>query len=349
MKIDICLAEVMETYGIRLHGSQGPLAQFLGSDRGAVRRLMKNEAQQISLERLGAVCEWLVDQVAENKRSELLRLLPGILLKRAGLWEALLRASKITTVITEKILVTEDKSDIRRAPFRKWLSSNDVRAAREIEHQLSSDQADGFIDSYFVPFYFPEDPGKHTISDAKQEEAIEEAKRRHVELLDEEGAVLILGSQRVNLVTEISVAASFGVRPFEEDPKRRVPFYIRYRDEDPTVVASCFGGHAQGRAPGVHYRPYRSQKWIHLECGDGKHAAGVVTVRCRGGHTEVVLFGFSGNCTRALGELFRKRPGRFWPGHNVEFGAFVCHIPLADATEAERERGPVIVRVSRKG
>ena len=131
-------------------------------------------------------------------------------------------------------------------------------------------------------------------------------------------SVIMLGSQRANYLVECKVADLFNCKPFERaSGKPSVPFYLCYRGFD-RQVPSCFGGLSgppglTGTAKRGTYYIDENNRWISLEWKQAVQDAGIVIVIREPERVELVVIGFSGRATCALGKELVENPEKFWP------------------------------------
>lgn len=349
--VEIRLRPVLQRYGIREHGAQAKIARRLGVERQAVARLTGNHGKQISLENIEGLCRWLLDVVEPSRRNELRKELPGCLFSMAGLWERMFRSDHVTTYLGEKVLALREQRDRIAAPARAWVSSMDVTAALKITQRLASEDSAARQRTELVSFHLEEDA------------ALAEDRRRAIELFRasreaERTTSLIVGSQKVNMLSELTIAhhyAGFRAQPFQPPTARRtpLPFYVSYRDTDPPIPQSCFGGHDKPRGlrgpglPGIYYRA-SPRKWSLAPWELKRTTAGLILVShdFERDSLEVVLFGFCALGTRLLGDLFCENPDEFWPaplaGSRDRFGVFVVPIEMSGDERPELKASTVI-------
>jgi DNA-binding Xre family transcriptional regulator len=155
---------------------------------------------------------------------------------------------------------------------------------------------------------------------------------------------ILIGSQRANLLVELFVAELLGREAFT-DARGRLPFYL-YRDSSPpSLIPSCFGGSelpadcpGPGRS-GIYYRQ-DPKRWEFCPSIPNEADAGIVIVRRvpGQGQTELAVFGYSAQATRAMGELLHRAPDQFWGPlerlkGGIEARVYVCRISMREAAE----------------
>ena len=130
---------------------------------------------------------------------------------------------------------------------------------------------------------------------------------------------VLIGSQLVNYATEIYVADLFGCVPFRAQVQEpTVPFFMAFRQNIHNLT-SCFGGYQlpgidNTDGVGLYYRD-NDKQWHLIEFIYDEQDAGIVisgynpSTQC----IQLVLFGYSGRGTDAIGRVFARDPDRFWP------------------------------------
>jgi len=158
---------------------------------------------------------------------------------------------------------------------------------------------------------------------------------------------ILIGSQRVNYLLENLVADLFsGCLPFRPGTLNRIPFYLKYRQND-SAAPSCFGG-LEGlpsfERPGIYYLK-TEQDWGLCPWEPHKQDSGVVILLRDPGNEsmEVALFGFSGWATVMIGQHLYTDAGKFWPlsarWRDKEAGVYICRIefrPISGAPDLDQ-------------
>ena len=241
------------------------------------------------------------------------------------------------------------------APTRAWLSSMDVTATLKITQRLASEDSDARQRTELVSFHLEEDPAAAVTSAFRKKQA---GDRRRAKLLfnaarkAQRATALIVGSQKVNALTEIFIADSFGAQPFKASPRKALPFFVSYRHTDPPTPESCFGGHGKPKglrgssSPGIYYRDARGA-WALAPWESDKASAGLIVVSHdeTRDSLEVILFGFCAHGTRLLADIFCENPDKFWPEEEEgrkRFGVFVCPLQFEGDEMLELEGWEVI-------
>lgn len=340
MKIEIRLKEVLQGYGLDRHGIVQDIARALDLHRHTIQRLYNNEMTNPPLDVLGRVCDYLIERGVPQE------VLPQALFgaRPAEIWKALLCEKKVTMYLGEYEKLDEP------VPTRRWISRRDASVATQMIERLSRAQEHQRpqVHIEYVSFRFnAQDPS------VTAEEVFLDDKKHASEVFKQmrgrpkgEAAVLI-GSQRVNYLTEHFVADLFGCEPFPEPANRsNVPFFLIYRSYD-RVVSSCFGGAelpgGQGTpVPGVYYRDEKG-KWACCPWVLNERDGGIVIVVYdpRNQDIELALLGFSGRGTTAIGTQLVHNAHQFWPpyadhrGRSV--GVYICEMTFVQTGQAGRD------------
>jgi hypothetical protein len=123
----------------------------------------------------------------------------------------------------------------------------------------------------------------------------------------------------------------------ESANERAVPFFIRYRDNDPHP-ASCVGGlklskNDKSDKPGIYYED-ADGKWQCCSAeGDRDEVAFIYYVhRESQGRLEMMMGGFSGRATRLLARALATRAEDFWPpvyeNQGIQIGGFIVQFTM---------------------
>ncbi len=355
--IEIRLKWVLEQYGLDKRGVIQEIARYTKCHRHTIRKLYHSKTKALSLRVLGRVCDWL------EKNDVPAEVLPGALLGRrpSRLWAAITKPGAVG------IYLGEYQQAVTPEMVRQWVSSRDAAVATDCSYFLSlPDNVDGdrpAVDVHYVPFRFTRTPQK--VAKKEFHEDIARAKRIFGHLMSREpyGSAILVGSQRVNYLTELLVSDLFGCKPFVRPRgSKRVPFYLVYRSEE-RAVPSCFGGLEKPpgwrkgeAAPGLYYRK-EPDRWEACPFVPHKKCSGMVIVRYDGRvkAMEMAVFGYSGRATAVMGQLVRNEPDRFWPPYatlkNRTVGVYVCRFELTGNGPCDagsfREDSVEVVRIKR--
>ncbi len=345
MKLEWRIKQIMDQNNIKRYGLETEIADACGLHRHTVGKLLRNQAQSSKLEVLEKICEWLIEQGVPAD------ILPGALLgvRPSGLWQAIGQSKKILIYLGEYHIKSTDTSIPPVSPPVS-ISRHDLVVATEIVDFLSSEKelldTKPAVKTLYVPFSFT--PG---VLEAV-EDGFKRDKKRAGRIFhnmrkqkQNDRSIIMIGSPRVNYLVEYLVADLFNCEPFVSSNKEfKVPFYTTYRDFD-RPVPSCFGG--QAKPPGVskingHGTFYLDEnfKWQFLQWQRKESDAGIVIIIREAETVEMAVFGFSGRATKAIGDVLRRNPEKFWPGPdsnsnntfkagNKEIGVYICQVKFS--------------------
>jgi hypothetical protein len=237
----------------------------------------------------------------------------------------------------------------------RWISGADAQVATDLVHRIASGGNKLEFHWENVSLHTVADSGElptadHVVIEKDRKEA-QELLRRLKQTTQEQGArkndqiaVIVIGSQTINLLTEVLFADLFNTQPFVESKRCHVPLYMQYREDAPDRP-SCFGGSKKPfgwRGKGSMELYYRDDtgEWKHLSNKDSY--CGIVLLITNPADTQItlVLFGFSGVGTQKIGALFFQKPECFWPletsinGSRV--GLFACDIAKNQSSSEAR-------------
>ncbi|MGA2033604.1 MAG: helix-turn-helix transcriptional regulator [Thermoguttaceae bacterium] len=326
MKVIIRLAEHLGE-AAHQHGVAARIEKRTGIERHTVAALLHNEAKYVSLEAIGKLCEYLVEEHRVERR-----LLPGVLLGRVpeDFWQMLAGCEQLDFCLgtrvsrqwrdAEYVMATDSRlqgvllSKVSRfcdalappqAPPGKAAPQQDVAAARK------------YADGHCHPMFHllrgpgrdatPEDPGPDWAKiclGASQLYQQRECPKRN--------ATLALGSIKVNPMVELMLANIFSTEPFVVQDKvarprdRRCPLWFCFRESDPKPPSCCGGvrlaaGATAGK-PGLYYER-DDGKWEPCLVDERNDAAFLFyRHRLGSGRVEVACGGFSSRATHCLTE-----------------------------------------------
>lgn len=330
MTVELRLREVLNQFNLNRHGIAQHIAKCCGVHRHTVGKIYRNESKNPSLDVIGKICSWLIENGVPAD------ILPGALLgfKPAKLWQAIAQTSKVTICLgMYKNIVNKNNNNNKPGPAHMTVASNDATANSKIYHILTSKEEMGdsrpTVRTRHVPFHFHRNVQQVDKSLFDADKLI--AHRIYQEVLGQitMDTVILIGSQRANYLVEYFIGDLFGCQPFAPDIRKpKVPLYLRYRPFD-RPVPSCCGGRDNlfGVEPttncGIWYMN-ENDKWQLCEWKRGQQDSGaVITVRSAGS-MRIALFGFSGRSTNAICNELIQRPENFWPVNAVNFEANGC-------------------------
>ena len=339
MRVEIRLKGFLTEHQLDYHGVINDLAEATGVHRHTIARMYNNRAHTIGLQLLGEICDWIV---AKNPAAR--EALPGGLIGLAELLPSIKSSDRV------RIYQGEYHEAAPNHREYTWVAPDDAEVVSRIAGAISRGRGGPEINLEFVPFQALTKSRSEQTQRTRRAEDEEDFLARSEKTFDDMRAessrcAILIGSQRVNLLVERFVADCFGCEPFEQDPKKLVPFYLRYRAGD-LGGKSCFGGtkHPQGYrgedVPGIYYLN-ADRQWIGLPWERGEASAGVVIARREAARAslEIALFGYSGRATLELGRAFVDRSSDFWPlsysSEGCDMGVFIFR--LSEGTKARPE------------
>jgi hypothetical protein len=340
-------------------GTIKAIVERTGLDRHQVAALLKNEVKYIPLEALSRICDYLIEtgRVSADQ-------LPGALfaVEPEHFWELLARRKRLELCVGVRRAEPDNSYD------GAWIVASDAVLMGELlngvttlggtsRHQVEGDAIAAALTGMGQPARPPHpellrqqlvwSPGQ-----SADEHVVARAQEVHRAFINaaEDKALVCLGSTKSNPVVELIIGEAFGCTPFESQgdvpsPRRRnVPFYFRYRDNDPHPL-SCCGGTLLSKAkeqtvPGIYYEQADGSWAVCPWSADGQDAALVFYIhRESQGQLEMVLCGFSGRSTRLLAKMLSSRAEAFWPavyeGQGLQIGAFVVKFNLSGDAEVD--------------
>lgn len=364
----------------RRPGTIKQICEFSNLDRHQVAALLKSEVKYIPLEAIGKLCDYLL-----AKRLAKPKDLPGILfaLEPENFWELIARRQWVEVCMGVRKEGTDDTLDDAwivasdSVMFGELLSGiTDYRltapqvaadaAPYPIELPLPTGNGDGgpmvvtqngSPEEHAAKPLLPEvlrqtlvwSPGKN------RQEYTAMAAKIHESFWNQEEddkALIGIGSVKSNPVVERIISNVFGCEPYatQDDvaapAQRSVPFFLRYRDNDPPYLTSCCGGrqlavgHAADKA-GIYYET-KNGKWDVCPWDEKKHDAAFVfwVNRPSQGILEMALGGYSGRASRLLAQHLDRCAEHFWPpvytGHGLEIGACIVRFHLKDKARKDK-------------
>ena len=380
MRVRFRLAEILEEFRDSGRGTVKRIATETRLERHQVSALLKNEVQYLSLNSLGAICDYLINIHHMNPAD-----LPGRLfqLEPEGFWE----------FISEKQLLVMSFG-VRQEMHDTgvlWVPAADSYLQGTLLHELYGtetpprlrpDEGDANsspprktaaepgprFDQYMVRSCSTQSSQPQEVRDAEFQQMKEEATRSYEKFHEIAGnkALICLGSVKSNGLCERVISRAFSREPWVTEDgalhagQRACPFYYRYRDKD-VNVPSCQGGRNLAKqipgldhgadVPGIYFERAPGQ-WDGIPSNDEREPALIFyTYRPPLGVVEVVLGGFSTEGTFLLAQHFHKIVAEIWPPTDIqptrETAAFVVDFHLkphsrAANTDATGDLGDVI-------
>jgi hypothetical protein len=298
-----------------------------GIERHTVAALLRNEAKYVSLEALGRLCEYLVEEHKVDRR-----LLPGALLGCVpeDFWRMLAGCEQLDFCLGTRVsrqwpgadYVMATDSRLQGVLLSKVSRSGRASAppqpgggkpAPQHGTAVAEEPADGHCHPMFHLLRgpsresTPEDPGANWAKicrDASQLYYNRACPKRN--------ATLALGSIKVNPLVELMLADAFSTQPFVVQdqvarPKDRgCPIWFRFREGDPKPPSCCGGLRLAASVttdkPGIYYEN-DDGKWEPCLVDERNDAAFLFyRHRPNRGRVEVACGGFSSRATHCLTE-----------------------------------------------
>ena len=339
----------------RRPGTIKSIVEYTGLDRHQVAALLKNEVKYIPLKALSRLCDYLIEHGHATAEQ-----LPGALfaVEPENFWELLARRNRMELCVGVRRDESTDVADV------SYVVASDSVLLGELLNGVTTlggtaklkkpgDSANPPLaaDAIPQPEYLKQSlvwsPGQ-----ASSEEMTARAQLVYEDFSESKGdkALVGIGSTKSNPVVEIVLAKLFSCEPFVsqdevEDPaERAIPFYLRYRDNDPQV-ASCVGGWqlSQGggtEKPGIYYENDKGD-WVPCSASGSKEEVAFVFYvhRESQGRLEMVMGGFSGKATRLLARALATRAEDFWPpqyeAQGMQVGAFIVQFDVSSNKDVD--------------
>lgn len=321
-------------------GTIKSIVEYTGLDRHQVAALLKNEVKYIPIKALARLCDYLI----EHGHAEAWQL-PGALfaVEPENFWELMARRSRLELCVGVRREVEADKSVTSHIVAADSLLMGEVlNGATTLGGSARHRKADGDPGaSRSIP---RPDHLKQTLVWSPGQASEQEFRDRAAAVFKSfddsqiDKGLVALGSTKSNPVTELIMASAFNCDPFvsQDDigaaEERSVPFFLRYRDNDPHPP-SCNAGlslakNVKSREPGIWFED-ESGKWQHVKGGKEREDCAFLFYLHREsqGRLEMAMGGFSGRATRFLARTLASEAESFWPPtvstQGIECGAFV--------------------------
>jgi len=346
MKVEFRLKKILEKERLYRHGVAGEIAKYCKVDRQTIGRIMRNQVRSISLDLLGKISDWIEKEKGIREPN-----LPQALLgpQPAQLWEAITQSRRT-------IICLGQFEHSGAAEPARYIARCDACVESQIVKFLSQTYPVLLqLETRYVPFRVGPDRDRLSMTKELAEDTQGAQEIFHsLEEQREQAAVISIGSQITNYVTESAVARLFGCEPFApaKPPGSRVPVYVVYRHRD-HAVRSCFGGlnppagtRGQKRC-GIYYRDGHGD-WCPLPWVRDKADSGIVITVYDPSHSvqpQLLILGYSGVATETIGAYVAgDHANEFWPpvgqSRGMQVGIYLCRIQL------EQEQVPSTSTVS---
>lgn len=334
----------------RRPGTIKQIVEYTGLDRHQVAALLKNEVKYIPLKALSRLCDYLIEHGHASANQ-----LPGALfaVEPESFWELLARRRRLEMCVGVRRDTSQESTEI------SFVVASDSVLLGEVLNGVTTlggtaklRKSDGNMalltsDSLPHPDHLKQSlvwsPGQ-----AEHEEFLRRAfsvYNEFSESQDDKGLIGI-GSTKSNPVVEIMLSQAFNCEPFvsqdefDNPTDRSIPFFLRYRDNDPHHP-SCAAGiklSKKGDAlnPGLYYED-ASGNWVRFGTDSPKEEVAFLFYihRESQGRLEMVMGGFSGRATRLLARSIGTRSQDFWPPsyemQGLQVGAFLIKFTLPTA------------------
>jgi hypothetical protein len=335
----------------RRPGTIKSIVEHTGLDRHQVAALLKNEVKYIPLMALSRLCDYLM----ENGHCAADQL-PGALfsVEPENFWELLARRKRVELCLGVR------RPDNRDSLDGAWVVASDSVLLGELlngvstlggtaKYQTEPLEPEG-MERHAPPPPHPEQMQQTLVWSPSQDpddEFVAQARETYDTFAETSGdrGLVCLGSTKSNGVVELILSQAFGCEAFksqdvevEKPEQRSVPFFLRYRDDDPHPT-SCGAGlklckTSEKLAPGIYYET-ADGSW---ECCDwdpnSRDAAFVFYIhRESQGRLEMALGGFSGRASRLLAKFLATRAQELWPpvyqGHGMQIGAYIVQFSFS--------------------
>ena len=328
-------------------GTIKSIVEHTGLDRHQVASLLKNEVKYIPLKALSRLCDYLIDNGYATAEE-----LPGALfaVEPENFWELLARRQLLELCLGVRRDVEVESPEV------SYLVASDSVLLGELLNGVTTlggtakhlgptvSLTEGVVsESNAAPRPHPEHLKQSLVWSPGQltpDQILDRANQVYDEFSQTAGdkALVSIGSMKSNPVVEIMLASAFGCEPFESQDdlehasERSVPFFLRYRDQDPKPN-SCAAGVRLGKdleakEAGIYYEE-QDGSWSVSRFKEGKEDTAFVfyVYRESQGRLEMSMAGFSGRATRMLARALSTRAEDFWPpvfeGQGIQIGAYI--------------------------
>jgi hypothetical protein len=331
-------------------GTIKQIVEYTGLDRHQVAALLKNEVKYIPLKALSRLCDYLIEHGHASANQ-----LPGSLfaVEPESFWELLARRRRLEMCVGVRRDSSQEATEISFVVAADSVLLGEVlNGVTTLGGTAKLRKADGNMalltsDSLPHPDHLKQSlvwsPGQ-----ADQEEFVRRAfsvYNEFSESQDDKGLIGI-GSTKSNPVVEIMLSQAFNCEPFvsqddfESPNQRSVPFFLRYRDNDPHHPSCAAGMKLSQKGepinPGLYYED-AAGKWVRFGSDSAKEEVAFLFYihRESQGRLEMVMGGFSGRATRLLARSIGTRSQDFWPPsyemQGLQVGAFLIKFTLPTA------------------
>ena len=324
-------------------GTIKSIVDYTGLDRHQVAALLKNEVKYIPLKALSRLCDFLVEHGHATADQ-----LPGALfgVEPESFWEMLARRIRLELALGVRRGLDSDSPEVSYVVASDSVLFGELLNGVTTLGGTAKHQAGTETSHREIPH--PEQlkqslvwsPGQASDDEVRYRA---ESVYRDFDESRKDKALVAIGSTKSNPIVELILARSFGCDPFESQDgvsspdERSVPFFVRYRDQDPHPK-SCAAGLRLSKShksnePGIYYSTAPG-KWEHVPASTPDHDCAFLCYVHREpqGCLEMVLGGFSGRATRLLARTLASHSQDFWPptyvNQGVQAGAYIIKFEL---------------------
>lgn len=334
-------------------GTIKSIVEYTGLDRHQVAALLKNEVKYIPLKALSRLCDYLIEHGHATADQ-----LPGALfaVEPENFWELLARRKRLEMCVGVRKDLGAETPDV------SFVVASDSVLLGEILNgvttlggtaKLRKPEGEAMLAADALPQ--PEHLKQSLVWSPGQADPAEVSRRAWMiynDFSESKGdkALIGIGSTKSNPVVEIVLARAFNCDPFESQDgvetvkDRSIPFFMRYRDNDPHPD-SCVAGlnlSKEGKKleAGLYYEDEKGD-WVKCAANNSKEEVAFVFYvhRESQGRLEMVLGGFSGRATRLLARALATRAEDFWPPiyqmQGIQVGGFIVKFTLPASKKEE--------------
>lgn len=334
-------------------GTIKAIVEYTGLDRHQVAALLKNEVKYIPIKALSRLCDYLI----EHGHAEAGQL-PGALfaIEPENFWELLARRRRLEFCVGVRRDVEADNPEVSFVVASDSVLLGELLngvttlggSARYRKAEVPGSAASEVPHPEHLKQTLVWSPGQAT--DAEVRDRAERCYRAFDESQSDK-AMVALGSTKSNPVTELIIANALSCEPFVSQDEcktpqdRTVPFFLRYRDDDPHP-ASCLAGiklskSTVSKEPGIYYED-ETGKWQCAKGGTPREDCAFVFYvhRESQGRLEMVMGGFSGRATRLLARTLASQAEELWPPtvttQGIQCGGFIIKYSITSG-----DKGPL--------
>lgn len=331
-------------------GTIKQIVEYTGLDRHQVAALLKNEVKYIPLKALSRLCDYLIEHGHASANQ-----LPGALfaVEPESFWELLARRRRLEMCVGVRRDTSHDSPEISFVVAADSVLLGEVlngvttlggtAKLRKTDGNMALLTSDALPHPDHLKQSLVWSPGQ-----ADQDEFLRRAYSVYNEFSEsqDDKGLIGIGSTKSNPVVEIMLSQAFNCEGFasqdelESPAERSVPFFLRYRDNDPHH-ASCAAGMKLSKkdgviSPGLYYEEANGE-WVRFGSDSPKEEVAFMFYihRESQGRLEMVMGGFSGRATRLLARSIATRSQDFWPPsyemQGLQVGAFMIKFTLPTA------------------